>query len=97
MQESISSFPISAISHFVAEPSKHTNPSNNPLFENTHFGGAYETCSVTDSRRGFLAGQSLAQQPLSIRRILLYKNGMAYVVRSGEINNPLNLTFRPDE
>ena len=32
----------------------------------------------------FLASQSLlAQQPLAITRVLLYKNGMAYIVRSG--------------
>src|SRR5262249_23498424 len=39
----------------------------------------------------------LAQQPLPIRRILLYKNGMAYVVRSGEIRTPLSLKFLTDE
>ena len=44
-----------------------------------------------------LAGPAFAQQPLPITRILLYKNGMAYVVRAGEIQTPLNLTFRPDE
>jgi len=38
-----------------------------------------------------------AQQPLAIRRILLYKNGMAYLVRAGRIGTPLSLTFRPDE
>ena len=44
-----------------------------------------------------LSGPAFAQQPLPIRRILLYKNGMAYIVRAGEIRAPLNLTFRPDE
>src|ERR1700722_13691381 len=43
------------------------------------------------------AGTLVAQQPLPIRRILLFKNGMAYIVRAGQIAAPLNLAFRPDE
>jgi len=39
----------------------------------------------------------LAQQPLPIRRVLLYKNGMSYIVRAGQIGAPLSLAFRPDE
>src|SRR5215204_6173616 len=45
----------------------------------------------------FLITSGYAQQPLSIRRILLYKNGMAYIVRAGQISAPLNLTFKPEE
>jgi hypothetical protein len=44
-----------------------------------------------------LSGALCAQQPLAISRILLYKNGMAYVVRTGEIRTPMNLSFRPDQ
>lgn len=44
-----------------------------------------------------LAGPLAAQQPLPVRRVVLYKNGMAYVVRSGEVRTPLRLTFHPDE
>jgi len=38
-----------------------------------------------------------AQQPLAITRVLLYKNGMAYIVRSGQISAPINLTFHPED
>jgi hypothetical protein len=40
----------------------------------------------------------LAQQPpLTITRVLLYKNGMAYIVRSGQITAPVSLTFHPED
>ncbi|MEE8584175.1 MAG: hypothetical protein V3T83_04915 [Acidobacteriota bacterium] len=39
----------------------------------------------------------LAQQPMPIQRISLYKNGMAYIVRGGEISQPIRLAFHPDE
>src|SRR5215831_17909034 len=45
----------------------------------------------------FVAAPLSAQQPLPIRRVLLYKNGMAYVVRTGEIRSALRLTFHPEE
>jgi hypothetical protein len=46
----------------------------------------------------FLASEALwAQQPLPITRVLLYKNGMAYVVRSGQIAAPVSLTFHPED
>jgi len=38
-----------------------------------------------------------AQQPLGITRVLLYKNGMAYIVRSGQITAPVSLTFHPED
>ncbi len=38
-----------------------------------------------------------AQQPLPITRLLLSKNGMAYVVRSGQVTAPINLTFHPED
>jgi hypothetical protein len=44
-----------------------------------------------------LSGALCAQQPLPISRILLYKNGMAYIVRTGQIRAPLSLSFRPDQ
>ena len=45
-----------------------------------------------------LATQTLvAQQPLGITRVLLYKNGMAYIVRSGQITAPVSLTFHPED
>ncbi|HET9220324.1 MAG TPA: hypothetical protein VFR18_25315 [Terriglobia bacterium] len=46
-----------------------------------------------------LMGQTVvsAQQPLGITRVLLYKNGMAYVVRSGQITAPVSLTFHPED
>src|SRR5688572_16113491 len=46
-----------------------------------------------------LMGQTvlLAQQPLGITRVLLYKNGMAYIVRSGQITTPVSLTFHPED
>ena len=45
-----------------------------------------------------LVGQTLlAQQPLGITRVLLYKNGMAYIVRSGQITAPVSLTFHPED
>ena len=30
-----------------------------------------------------------AQQPLRVTRVLLYKNGMAYIVRAGQLAGPL--------
>jgi hypothetical protein len=42
-------------------------------------------------------GASFAQQPLALRRIVIYKNGMAYLVRSGEIQSPLTMTFHPKD
>jgi len=39
----------------------------------------------------------MAQQPLGITRVLLYKNGMAYIVRSGQITAPVSLTFHPED
>ena len=45
-----------------------------------------------------LAGQPLwAQQTLPITRVLLSKNGMAYVVRSGQLTAPISLTFHPED
>lgn len=45
-----------------------------------------------------LAAQMLwAQQPMAITRVLLYKNGMAYIVRSGQITAPVSLTFHPED
>ena len=45
-----------------------------------------------------LAAQILwAQQPLAITRVLLYKNGMAYIVRTGQLTAPLSLTFHPED
>lgn len=38
-----------------------------------------------------------AQQALGIARVLLYKNGMAYIVRTGEIAGPMTLTFHPED
>ena len=38
-----------------------------------------------------------AQQPLRVARVLLYKNGMAYIVRTGQLTGPLNLTFHPED
>lgn len=38
-----------------------------------------------------------AQQPMAITRVLLYKNGMAYIVRSGQITAPVSLTFHPED
>jgi hypothetical protein len=38
-----------------------------------------------------------AQQPLRVTRVLLYKNGMAYIVRSGQLTSPLSLTFHPED
>lgn len=38
-----------------------------------------------------------AQQPLPITQVLLYKNGMAYIVRSGQLAAPLSLTFHPED
>jgi len=38
-----------------------------------------------------------AQQPLAITRVLLYKNGMAYIVRSGQLTAPVSLTFHPED
>src|SRR5207244_402507 len=43
------------------------------------------------------AGQIWAQQPLPIKQVLLSKNGMAYIVRSGQISAPVNLTFHPED
>src|SRR5688572_19407851 len=45
-----------------------------------------------------LAAQPIcAQQSLSITQVLLYKNGMAYIVRSGQISAPVSLTFHPED
>jgi hypothetical protein len=44
-----------------------------------------------------LAVPLLAQQPLAINRVLLYKNGMAYIVRGGQITTPMSLTFHPED
>jgi hypothetical protein len=38
-----------------------------------------------------------AQQPLPITRVLLSKNGMAYIVRSGQLTAPVSLTFHPED
>ncbi|HEX4998972.1 MAG TPA: hypothetical protein VFY29_12150 [Terriglobia bacterium] len=38
-----------------------------------------------------------AQQPLPITRVLLSKNGMAYIVRSGQLTAPISLTFHPED
>ena len=38
-----------------------------------------------------------AQQPLTITRVLLYKNGMAYIVRTGRLTTPVSLTFHPED
>ena len=38
-----------------------------------------------------------AQQPLAITRVLLYKNGMAHIVRSGQLTAPMSLTFHPED
>src|SRR5215468_6841675 len=38
-----------------------------------------------------------AQQPMAISRVLLYKNGMAYIVRSGQISTPVSSTFHPED
>ncbi|MFQ5741710.1 MAG: carboxypeptidase regulatory-like domain-containing protein [Acidobacteriota bacterium] len=46
---------------------------------------------------GLTAGWAWAQQPLRIKRISLYKNGMAHLVRSGRIDSPLQLAFHPEE
>src|SRR5215475_3708617 len=43
------------------------------------------------------AGIVLAQQPMAITRVLLYKNGMAYIVRGGQITAPVSLTFHPED
>ncbi|HSR67217.1 MAG TPA: hypothetical protein VLU25_04695 [Acidobacteriota bacterium] len=44
-----------------------------------------------------LAQGPAAEEPLPIDRIYLYKNGMAYIVRAGEISQPLPLSFHPDD
>ena len=41
-------------------------------------------------------GEASAQQ-LPISRVLLYKNGMAYLVRSGTLQEPLSLSFHPED
>ena len=38
-----------------------------------------------------------AQQPLRVTRVLLFKNGMAYIVRTGQLAAPLSLTFHPED
>src|SRR6266446_3328317 len=43
------------------------------------------------------AGQIWAQQPLPIKQVLLSKNGMAYIVRVGQISAPINLVFHPED
>ena len=40
---------------------------------------------------------SVAAQRLPVSRVLLYKNGMAYLVRSGTIQEPLSLSFHPQD
>lgn len=45
----------------------------------------------------FATGMAWAQQPLGITRVLLYKNGMAYIERSGQITAPVSLTFHPED
>src|SRR5436190_14475579 len=46
----------------------------------------------------FLMAQlAWAQQPLPITRVLLSKNGMAYIVRSGQLTTPMSLTFHPED
>lgn len=42
-------------------------------------------------------GWTLAQQPLPIKQIFLYKNGMAYIVREGQIDSVLELSFHPND
>ncbi|MDA2930817.1 hypothetical protein MYX84_12880, partial [Acidobacteria bacterium AH-259-O06] len=49
------------------------------------------------SLSGFCWGWAAAQQQLPISRVLLYKNGMAYLVRSGAIQQPLSLSFHPED
>ena len=39
----------------------------------------------------------VARQPLPIKRVLLYKNGMAYLVRSGVLQEPVSLSFHPED
>ncbi|HSR50322.1 MAG TPA: hypothetical protein VLV83_05800 [Acidobacteriota bacterium] len=55
--------------------------------------------SLTVGAAGTAQAQSAAQaeEPLPISRIFLYKNGMAYIVRAGEISEPLPLSFHPDD
>ena len=43
------------------------------------------------------ASTLLAQQPLRVTRVLLYKNGMAYIVRTGQLAAPVSLTFHPED
>jgi hypothetical protein len=43
------------------------------------------------------AGLLWAQQPLPITQVLLSKNGMAYIVRSGQMTTPVSLTFHPED
>jgi hypothetical protein len=38
-----------------------------------------------------------AQQALRVARVLLYKNGMAYIVRTGQLAGPVSLTFHPED
>jgi hypothetical protein len=38
-----------------------------------------------------------AQQALRVTRVLLYKNGMAYIVRTGQLTVPISLTFHPED
>src|SRR5688500_5321811 len=38
-----------------------------------------------------------AQQTLRVARVLLYKNGMAYIVRTGQLAGPVSLTFHPED
>lgn len=38
-----------------------------------------------------------AQQPFPIRQISLYKNGMAHIVRSGELNRPTSIPFHRED
>lgn len=38
-----------------------------------------------------------AQEPMPISRVLLYKNGMAYIIRTGTISEPVRLSFHPED
>jgi hypothetical protein len=54
--------------------------------------------SITVFLALFLIAQlAWAQQPLPITRVVLSKNGMAYIVRSGQLTAPMSLTFHPED
>ncbi len=44
-----------------------------------------------------LSGLAAAQAELPIDQLFLYKNGMAYVVRNGQISQPITLSFHRDD